>query len=111
VDEPQSEPDRELRKLREQLSVLREEAAKNESIFRKLMERELALAALDLALVDLDTEAGGQVEMSHPADAMNILDAIYFSQEAEPAARFDYNRDGVVDVLDVVHAIDTSLDR
>jgi diguanylate cyclase (GGDEF)-like protein len=61
-----------LRKLREQLSVLREEAAKNESIFRKLMERELRLLKTS-SLSELLTEMINGLADSYGLRAVSLI--------------------------------------
>jgi hypothetical protein len=76
-----------------------------------LMERETALIALDLALVDLGTDLGSEAEARHEINATHILEAIYFNEGDLPLSEFDINRDGVVDLLDAVRLIDRSSER
>jgi len=65
-------PTEEIRRLREQLTILRREAEQNEAIFRKAQERELRLLQAE-SLVALFDEIADGLRRSHGLDAVTLV--------------------------------------
>ncbi len=62
---------KQVRRLREQLAILRDEAAKNEAIFRKLLDRELRLLKSD-SLCGLLSELVDGLAASYSLDSVSL---------------------------------------
>ena len=67
----ESGAEKQIRRLREQLAILRDEGAKNESIFRKLLERELKLLKAD-SLCGLLAELVDGLAASYSLDSVSL---------------------------------------
>ena len=67
----ESGAEKQVRRLREQLAILRDEGAKNEAIFRKLLERELRLLKSD-SLCGLLSELVDGLAASYSLDSVSL---------------------------------------
>ena len=67
----ESGAEKQVRRLREQLAILRDEAAKNEAIFRKLLDRELRLLKSD-SLCGLLSELVDGLAASYSLDSVSL---------------------------------------